>query len=286
MRWGIVYSIKEGLKGFRQARLSSLISISTITISLVIIGIFLIAIVNLTKFISSLKERVEFEVFIDNSLGDQKIEELKKTIASFVGVQTVEFISKEEAAKIFKETFGDDIFDILEENPLPASFRIKLAEAYRSPEGAKYISELIGQLEGVDEVVYRADLLRLLDKYIKLVMGLLLGVGGSVCIGSIFLVYNNIRLIIAARWDTIEIMKLVGATRGFIRRPFIIEGMLQGLLGAAGALALLYGITTLIINKFPGFIEVDARIFGGILIFGLLLGMLGSLVSVRRFLKY
>lgn len=283
---GYLYSIAEGFRGLRRAKFSAFVSISTIFLSLVLIGIFIIFIFNIQRLIQQIQSRVELEVFIDNSYTLEKIDDLRQEIFQIEGVESVLYISKQEAAKIFEEQFGQDVFEILEENPLPPSFQIKLKPQFRSAEKAQVIFEKISELEGVDEALYRRDLIILLEKYIRLFIIIIFAMGVLLGIGSIFLVSNTIKLIIFSRKTIIEIMKLVGATRRFIRRPFIIEGVIQGIIGGTLAALFFYLIFHLIDFEIPNLILIDQKNYPILIIVGLLWGLIGSKFALRKFMKY
>lgn len=282
----MIYAIVAGVKGLRRAKFSTFVSISTIFLSLVLIGVFVIIILNANRLVNQIQSRLELEIFVDNSYSSDQIQDLQRRILNLNEIDSVQYISKDEAAAIFEQQFGQDIFEILDENPLPSSFQVKLKSNYRSAAYAKQISEKLSQLEGIDEVFYRQDLLIILERYIKILVVLMLVIGLLLGMGSIFLVSNTIKMIIFSRNSIIEIMKLVGATRPFIRRPFLVEGIIQGLLG--GVLAALFFYFTLKIIKIeiPGLILINPENYSLLVILGILFGLLGSVIALRKFLKY
>lgn len=280
------YCFKEGIKGFQRAKLSSILTIVTFAVSIFMIGSFLILTLNLQHFVKSIKARLEFEVFIDNSYDADQIQAMQQSFSSFRGVAYVEYISKDRAADLLKQDFGTDIFAILEENPLPASFRIRVYEEYQYADSAAELAQRFLAADGIDDVIYRKDVLQLIDKYLNWFMLALLIGGLFVCLSALFFVYNTIRLIIFSRQDIIESMKLVGATAWFIRLPFIIEGLLQGLLGSLFALLLLYFVVNLVHRFIPQFFMVSFEIWFILFLNSLVIGVIGSTVAIRRFLKY
>ncbi|KPL08419.1 hypothetical protein AMJ86_00510 [bacterium SM23_57] len=281
-----IYSLKEGLSGLRRAKLSCLLSITTIAISLILIGGVFIITLNMYQIVSSIRERMELEVFIDNSIADDKIKEIQESISSVYGVKQVAYISKEQAAEDFQKEFKLDVMSVLDENPLPASFRISLIESFRTSSGADSIVQVINKLPYVDEIVYHNEFIKLIDRYIFAAVLTLLIAGSIVCIGSIFFVYNNIRLVIFSRQQLISLMKLVGATPGFIRLPFVVEGIIQAVFGVAIAIGVLYGIYLFINKQLPAYTTLRTEIFGILFILSILLGVIGSTIAVKRFLKY
>ena len=283
---GLTYSIIEGLRGLKRARFSTAISVFTIFLSLLLIAIFLIIIINVRSLVTQIQARMELEAFIDPSLTEEQIKDLERQIKNLQGIEHVRFISKEQAAEIFKKEIGRDIFEILDDNPLPASFQIQLKPEFRSPSRSQKIFEQILQLEGIDEIIYRHDLLVLLEKYMHLFIIFVAALGGLLGLSSIILVSNTIKLVIFSRRKIIEIMKLVGATRGFIRRPFIVEGVFQGVFGGALAALFIAGIFKFISAQIPNMIFVDRRLYALLVLLGALFGFVGSVLSLRKFLKY
>lgn len=280
------YSIIEGLKGLRRAKFSAFVATSTIFFALVLIGIFGIIILNIHHIIQQIQSRMEMEVFIDNSFNPEQIYELKQKIISIQGIDSVHYVSKAAAAALFRQQFGQEIFDILDDNPLPASFQIRLHPSARSRASVERIAKQLEQLDGVDEVIYRQDLIVLLERYIRIFLIIILGIGILLGGGAIFLVSNTIKLIIYSRLTIIEIMKLVGATRQFIRRPFFVEGIVQGLLGGITAAIFFYLSIKAVKLEIPGVIFIDKYSYFAIILLGICLGFLGSVLALRKFLKY
>lgn len=283
------YLFKEGLSGFRRARLSMLISVSTLTISLLLLGFFGIIYRNANVVIQSFRDKVEMEVFLEEPLSDSTIVSMKKTFEAIPGIAKSHFISKEDAARIFKKEFGEDIFSVLEFNPLPPSFKLQLQDGYKNADSANSIYAKLKNIQGTDDVVYRKALLEILDKRVRIFFGVSVATGVILLIAAIFLVSNTIRLTIYAKRKMIATMKLVGATRGFIRAPFLVEGVLQGFLGGAFASLCIYGIIyaakVFVGADLANFLTVQYYYFGILLIFGMILGYLGSSISVKRFIS-
>jgi cell division transport system permease protein len=283
---GLSYSITEGLKGLRRAKFSTFVSISTIFLSLVLIGIFIIFILNVQRVVTQIQSRMELEVFIDNSYTVTQAENLRQRILHINGIDSARYVSKEEALEIINRQLSQNILEILDENPLPSSFQVKLKPRFRSAAIAQQISAQLRQLEGVDEVFYRQDLLIILEKYMRIFMIGVLGIGLLLGAGAMFLVSNTIKLIIFSRSNVIEIMKLVGATRRFIRRPFVIEGIIQGLIGGLLAALFFYLILKVVKLEIPGLILIDQKSYPFLIILGIIFGFIGSLFALRKFLRY
>jgi cell division transport system permease protein len=200
-------------------------------------------------------------------------------------VREIEYISKDDAAQRFQEEFGQNIYDVLEFNPFPSSIVIHLNEGYLTPAA---ISKLKNQLElmtNVDEVFYKKPLLEKIDKYVQIVYILAILVGLVIIIIAIGLIFNTIRLTIYARKDMIHIMRLIGATEGFIRKPFLVEGILQGFLGGIlASLAIYYSMKLIQIYIYP-YIISHPLVFVGLILFSMIIGLFSAYLSVGKYIR-
>jgi cell division transport system permease protein len=284
----IRYVLREGFSGFRRAKLSMVAAIVTVSISLLLLSFFTILFLNATSLIDSLRDRVEMEAFLADHLTPEAANAVRAQVASIEGVRDVRFISKEEAAKIFHEEFGEDIYKVLDFNPLPASLKINLKDGYKTAAGAAAVNESVKRIKGVEDVIYRKTLLEMLDRRAMTLLWIILGGGVFIAVSSIFLVANTIRLAIYAKRKIIQTMKLIGATRGFIRVPFLLEGFFQGLVGGLAATGIIYAIFVYLEQwisiPLSEFVKVDSAYYGVIIGVGCLLGLLGSMISIRRFI--
>ena len=200
-------------------------------------------------------------------------------------VAAVEYIDKKKAAERFEKEFGRNVFDVLDSNPLPITCAVTLKEDYQNSPAIGQISDKIRQIKFVDEIVYEGDLLVLIDKYINLIYLIAGGIGLVLSLIAFILLYNTIRLTIFARSDIIEIMKLVGATSKFIRRPFVVEGFMQGVFGALFANSLLYLSIKLIARFVYPYIQNQMTPYIVMTIFGVFIGLFSSRLSVSRYLN-
>lgn len=283
------YLLKEGIAGFRRARLATVGSILTITLSLLLVGLFYIISVNISQIGKSISARIEMEAFLEEPILNQRIvKELQNKILSMEGVDKVRFVSKEEAAKIFQREFGEDINKVLDFNPLPPSLIITLKDEYRTIEKADTIQKQIETLRGVEKVIYKRELLDFIEKQTKLISNISLGLGILLGISAIFFVSNTIRLTIYAKRKSIQTMKLIGASPCFIRTPFIIEGVVQGIIGGVIAVAVIMYLVSFAIELVSQDVMVFMKIYPTFYIIlisiGILLGFFGSIISIRRFI--
>ncbi len=280
----LIYSIKEAFDGFRRARVSNFITIFTISFLLFIITLFSILFLNADRLVNALHAEYDVQAFISNIYSQEEIESLRNRLMRLEQVEKVEFVSKEEAAREFQQEFGDEFFDILEENPLPASFIVKLKQEYQNVNDVKSISVKISDCEGINETVHSVSGFDLLLKISNSVRAALVVLLTIVVLGSMFVVSNTIRLIINARRHIIETMELVGATRAFIRRPFLLEGLFQGFFGGTFAAIIVYIILQIVNAQWPNLIWMPVTYLSGLLAAGVVFGFLGSLFAVKRFL--
>lgn len=283
------YTVRESLSGFRRTKLSSAISIATVSISLLLLGIFAVVSINTTRFVEALRDRLEMEAFLREPVTLEQRMTIERAVRGVDGVETVDYISKDEAAKIFKDETGEDIYDVLDFNPLPPSFKIRLKQPFRNAVAANGISDRVAAINGIQSVRYRKGLLELIDARTKTINDLSLGLGLLISLSAIFLVSNTIRLAIYAKRKLIRTMELVGATRTFIRSPFLLEGMLQGFFGgliASGILYILIEYTLRILSpELWSYVRMTRPFYLAVVGMGMGLGLVGSAISVMRFMR-
>lgn len=281
----LFFILKEGIANLKRARTAALVSVLSIALALFLIEMFYVAGFNLRDVFKRFYKQLEVEAFLEPGINEKEVAGLKDKITRDQRIQYIRFISKEEALKEFERTFGGDFKNIIQENPLPASFRIVLADKSLAPEQAEAFVEWLEQLPGVEEVVYQKETMRFLHKYANIFLLAVSLFGLILIIVVTVLIFNTIRLSIHARRNIIEIMKLVGATDLFIKSPFWIEGVLQGVFGGMLALVLLWGSIELVRDVVFPQIAVPSHLFMQTMAVGILLGWLGSYFSVNRYLS-
>jgi cell division transport system permease protein len=279
------FGIKEGFKGIFKARLAMTISISSVTFSILLIGMFIVLGINLHNWIGFIKEKIQIEMFIETGTTESEIESLKSQIKTIRGVKNTEFISRDMAAQRFEKEFGQNVFDVLEFNPFPASFLITIDDNYLNLNNVNRIKSKLEILPHVEEVFFKKPLIETIDKYVTIIYLVSLLVGGLITVITIVLIFNTIRLTIYARRDMVQIMRLVGATEAFIKRPFLVEGIIQGFLGAGlASLFIFYGIKLIRIYVYP-YLVAHPLIFPGLMAFGMIMGFISAYFSVNKYLK-
>jgi cell division transport system permease protein len=287
------YFVKEVLASLRHNGLMSLASVSTVALSLLILGMFLIMVFNLNHMASALESQVQVSVYLQDELNEQDVSLVGQQIAKVSGVKKVEYVTKDQALKRFKERLGEQqsILNALgETNPLPNGYDIKVEH----PEQVKGIAQAIANIKGVENVRYGKEFVENLFSITKMVrtFGMILIV--FLALAAMFIISNTIRITVFARRKEIGIMKYVGATDWFIRWPFLIEGMTLGFAGALVAVLLLmktYSIITGHVAESIAFLPILPQypmlmyltVF--LLCVGTTIGAIGSAISLRKFLK-
>lgn len=287
------YFIKEVYTSFKRNIWMTLASIFTVVLSLFILGFFSIVILNLNKMADTLESQVQISVYLKDDLSQEEIDETKENLSKIEGLQDIKFITREEAMENFKERLGDQQFllDALDDtNPLPDSFSLTVT----SPQQVKTIADTAAALDSVESASYSQDIINHLFNLTHLIR--LIGVALIILLtgAAIFIISNTIRLTVFARRKEIAIMKYVGATDWFIRWPFLLEGICLGFIGGGLATIFLYIIYNQVTQEiyeamafFPlipqhPFIDYISL---AILVAGIIIGALGSTISLKRFLK-
>jgi cell division transport system permease protein len=278
-----MFSLREALIGLRRNGVMTFIAIGIMFFSLFLFGAFLWGTFNLFGVIRLAREKVEINAFLRENLPEKQIEELSDKLMSMVGIEGVQYISKEEALGKFQEEIKDapSLIEAVKTNPLPASFSIRLKDGYTSPEEVKEISEKIKIFDEFIAVEYGESWINRLDKVVKILFLFDILLGIVISFASVFVISNTVRLTVLARKTTIEVMKLVGATEKTIHAPFILAGSIEG--GVAGIMSggLLYLIYQLTSKFFVKFYFPHNLIIIGTVIFGIILGMIGSKLAVK-----
>lgn len=286
----LLYVIKEGIAGFKRARLASFTSAMALMVTVLLLGIIARLAFNAYQVARSLKNTVEVEVFLKD-IPDSQIQTIRQKLAKQTIVKDITYISKDSAAVIFRKEFGAEASAMADLKFLPASFKLRLNDDVPVASIDKMISD-IKTYDGVDDISFNEQLLKLLQTRIRTLLIAGGGLMAIILLISMLLVFNTIRLTIYAKRDLIKAMKLVGATNGFIRRPFLVEGLLQGILSGGFSAALLYALFQYIIPHYiPQFGVLDwpfsrwYYLVGGMILMAMLMGFFGSRWAARKFIK-
>ena len=294
-----LYFISDAFKSLKRNLTISIASAATVLTTLVVFGAFLLTALNVNLGVQDVQNKVEIKVFLTNQITQVQQQQLETKIKSVHGVKAVDYETKAEALVNFKAQFADDK-EILEgynetNNPLPNSFIVKLDEPAVADTVQKAITPDGKLMAGIDQVGNDQEMIKTITGFANTVkwVGLVLFV---VLIGvSLFLIINTIKITVYSRRREIGIMKFVGATDWFIRWPFIIEGIVIGLVGSILSVAVIYGGYTWLFKsalKGGGFYAAQfvhpsyilATMSWQFIIAGIIIGAVGSVIALRKFL--
>ena len=287
------YMVRETLISLKRHNWMSIASISTVAVSLFVLGIFMILVLNMNRMASFLESQVQISVYLKDDLSKEDIRGIGDDIRGLQGIDTVAFISRSDAEKRLRERLGEQAYllDALgDQNPLPDSYEVTV----RDPSMVETTAQAIAEIKCVEHTKYGQDVVEHLFDITRLIrifgLVLMLLLAGA----TLFIISNTIRLTVFARRKEVAIMKYVGATDWFIRWPFMLEGVVMGFAGgviAAIALKLVYAAAAAKIYDtlafFPLIPEQPFMTIIGMLIVisGMAIGALGSSISLKRFLK-
>ncbi|WP_132746925.1 permease-like cell division protein FtsX [Scopulibacillus darangshiensis] len=286
---------KEGIKNLGRNGWMTFASISAVTVALILVGLFLSVMLNLNKIASEIENNVEVRVYVDRTASQADQQQLKEKLEKVKDVKSINYQSRKEGLNNLIDSMGDDgdVFASLKkENPLPDAFILKTEK----PKQTLTVANTVKRYPHVSEVRYGKGTVEKLFKFVDIArnIGVVLIIG--LLFTSIFLIANTIKLTIVARRKEIEIMKLVGATNSFVRWPYFIEGLLLGVLGSIIPIVLVTLGYREIYLRFSGkfesfFIELvpyntmSFYLSLLLLLIGAVIGVWGSVSSVRKFLK-
>ena len=287
-------ALANTLAGLRGSPVTSAIAALTIGICLLLVGAFALLVANMEAILARFGEELHVVAYLETGLAQQRLDALMQRALALPGVETVEYVSAEEAALRFRAAQPDRavLLDGLEESPLPASLELRLAAAERSAEPVRAVSDALAALPGVAEIGSGNEWIEGYAQAVALIRGIGLAIGAVLGIATLLIVANTIRLSILARRDEIDILRLVGASRTYVAAPFLLEGLLEGLAGGAAGLALLWagwsglapmlrgGLTLLIGDTTPVFLSVNGAIW--LALAGAGLGLGGSAAALLQ----
>lgn len=269
------------------SRLTSIISIALV---LFLLGlIFLMGLLG-NKLSVYVKENISFSIILKDNQKEAEIKKMQKTLDALPFIKSTEYISKEQAAKELEEELGENPETFLGFNPLQASIEVKLHSEYANPDSLQVIEKKIKNYTSVSELLYRKDMMQMVNENVKRISLILLTLALILMAISFVLIGNTIRLLIYSKRFLIHTMKLVGATPGFIRRPFIRYNLVSGIFAAILAILMLTGALYYLQNELSGFIYLlDVKtliyVYAGVLVMGIVLSVVATLFAVNKYLR-
>ena len=270
--------------------------IFSITLSLVVMGIFGVSFIYLKTLTSIVQSNVEIQVYLDKFIIDHDMKRLQKIlttrpyIRSGDAAENINFISKEMAAEVFIRDTGEDFTKFLGDNPLRDAFSVKITNQYQSVDSLKAIEIDLRRLPGVYEVVFQESLIASINKNLRKIGILLLGMTLILLVAVIVLINNTIRIALFSQRFLIRSMQLVGATKGFIRWPFLKRSLIYGLVSGVLASGIIFGIIQFAQHQIDDLDKLYAEeplfiLFAVLIFLGLLISYLSTLSSMKRYFK-
>lgn len=287
------YFFMEAIKSIRRNGLMSVASISTVAVALLVLSMFLVLVLNVNHMTKTIESQVQISVYMEDTAKPEQLQDAQKKISALNGVTNVKFIDKKQALEDFRKRLGEQqtlLESLGETNPLPNSFDVQVDK----PENLKLVAAHINTMEHVESTRFGQETIEPLFKftYIVRVAGIVLII--FLTLATLFIISNTIRLTVFARRKEVSIMKYVGATDSFIRWPFVIEGMLLGLLGAILScifINIIYSVSVTQIHASLAFLPILPKqpllviISLVIILLGMVIGAAGSFISLKKFLR-
>ncbi len=274
----------------RRVASSSISTVVSMALVLFMLGCLALILINSQKLSTYVKENIRFQIYLKENTREVDIIKLKKILDAEAFTKSTRYISKKEAARTLKKDLGEDFVKFLGYNPLPPSIDLDLKAQYAQPDSIAWIEDELLQNPNVKEVAYPPDLIREVNRNVEKITIVMLGFSALLMVVAIALINNTIRLSIYSKRFLIRSMQLVGATRSFIQRPFLVKGLLQGLYASLIAILMITGVIYLVKQQFPAFFEIQdvqsfAMLFGIVVALGLSISGISTWLAVKKYLR-
>ena len=285
----IIYLFHEGIRNLWRHKLTAFTAIGSVFFSLLIIGTFLLVHQNSHQLIDYIRSKYKIEVFFEDHVTNEDAQLIVDQIKELDGVQSIVLITKDDALKIYQEQFNENLIEILGYNPLPNSAIINIEKHGNAEVDVGPLIIDLEKIPNIDEVVYEGTLIRRVEYFYKVTVRVISYIAIGLLVITIIVISNTIKLSVYAKQDLIHNLKSIGATKRFIRTPFIIEGILEGIIGAILAIAVLFIAIRSGNIYFANIIsfKIDFDIVGIIWLFAIaiFIGLIGSYRGIRTLLK-
>ncbi len=270
-----------------RSNITAMVSISLVLFMLGLLGLVLLYANALSSYV---KENIGFTIYMKDEAKEVDIIQFQKFLDTSDFVRSTKYVSKEDAAEYLQEALGEDFVGFMGYNPLKRSIDVKIRSDYANEEGIVDIQSDLLKNPMIHEIDYPVDLIRVINRNVRKAGIVIFIFCGLLSVIAISLINNNIRLSVYSKRFLINSMKLVGATQGFIRRPFVIEGVLRGLIGALVANVLLAGVIYLANQNVPELfglenIQIVLTLFAVVLTLGFIISFLSTTFAVRKYLR-
>ena len=269
---------------------STITTVVSLSLVLFMLGLLGIIVLNANQLSKHIKENIGFQIILNDNAKEADIAKLQKTLDVSNYVRSTEFVSKEEAAVRLKEDLGEDFIEFLGFNPLLASINVHLKAEYANPDSVSWIQKEITETHLTKEIIYNRNLINNINESVKKISVVILFFCSLLMVVALALINNTIRLSIYSKRFIIKTMQLVGATQGFIRRPFVITGIRHGLYGAIIAILLLLGLLNFAEKQIPELRDLQDQqmlmyLFGLVVVMGVIISWISTSLAVRKYLR-
>ena len=274
----------------RRLRSSYISSVVSITLVLFMLGILGLVLINAKRISDYVKENIQLTVMLKDNADAADVSSFQRSIGNLPSVKSAEYITKDEAAKRLQKDLGEDFVSFLGYNPLQASIDIRLKANDATPQKIKEIEAALSKNKIVSEVIYQKSLVDVVNENVKVISIILLAFSGLFFIIAVALINNTIRLSLYSKRFLIKSMQLVGATKGFIRKPFVKKGITQGFYGSLISILFLAGLIYIGQRNLPALNAIQeyklyAVVFLLMLIGGLIISWISTALAVRKYLR-
>lgn len=279
------YSLKEARAHFRQGQFAHLVSIWAVGISLLLVGLFLLVLANLNRGLARISEKVGVIAFLKDNLSEKQINSVQENLHKIGNVKAIEFTSKQQALNELLTSDPDlaKQIELVGKNPLPASFNIKIVD--KTPAQVANLVSQIKKLPEIEEVKYSKEEVENITRLVRSLKLFGLGFVGFLGVVALVIIIYTIKLTVSLQSEDIKVMKLLGASKWFVRLPFLWGGIEEGFFGALLAMVLLYIGYRLLGLKFNQIVFLPYNYILSFIGAGVILGFLGSLISIEAYLR-
>ncbi|MES2593458.1 MAG: permease-like cell division protein FtsX [Bacteroidota bacterium] len=269
---------------------SSITTIVSLSLVLFMLGLLGIIVLNTNKLSDNLKENIGIQIILNDNAKEVDIQHFTKTLDASDYVKSTEFITKEDAAKRLQEDLGEDFINFLGYNPLLPSINLHLKAIYANADSLSWIETDLQKSKLVKELVYQKSLVSIINENVQKISLVILIFSGLLMTIALALINNTIRLSIYSKRFIIKTMQLVGATQGFVRRPFVFKGIKHGIYGAIIAILMLVGVLYFAQKQLPELVELQdekmlVTLFGLVIVVGVIISWISTSLAVRKYLR-
>ncbi len=285
----VIYLFREGIRNLWRHKLTTFTTIGSVFFSLLIIGIFIIVRQNSHQLIDYIRSKYKIEVFFEDHVTNEDAQQIVDQIKKLDGVQSIAIVTKEDALKIYQEQFDENLIDIFGYNPLPNSAVVNIEKYGNTEVEVEPLITNLWEIPNVEDVVYEGTLIKRVEYFYKTIIKIVTYISIGLLVITIIVISNTVKLSVYAKQDLIQNLKSIGATKMFIKTPFIIEGILDGILGS------LLAIIVLLIAARSGntyiadllSFKILFNIYGMVwlMVIAILIGLIGSYRGIRVLLK-